>query len=135
MQDQLTSNQSTLQQPRSDLQQSTPNLQQSGSPTSSASTTAINQTPSAPTELRVETQQGQGSIDPPVEAGIQGTPNPGGLLLLLIPLVILATIFWPRKDKFVEEVESSISPAPSQPKAPRHKTKKKSAKHKKSNKR
>lgn len=141
MQDQLTSGPMNLQQPRSDLQQGASTLQQSGG-TSQSNTSNPNQIPqTAVLEVETMTQAQPGQR---VESAAQVTPANDLFLLLLIVPVLLALSLWPRKNT----TSAATAPEAQQPEIhevvpvaqaittrPKPKSKKKSAKRKKSGKR
>lgn len=137
MQDQTTGG-ANLQQPRADLQQNTPNLQQSGTPTSTTNTSSLLSEVAPSGELKVSTATGSSSTITNTATVPEGGSNLFILFLLIIPVLLVVAVFWPRKMQPQEIAEAEIkeAPAPATPKVKKAaKTKKKPSKTKKSGKR
>ena len=135
MQNESTSN---LQQQKGDLQQGTPNLQQSGTPTSTLNTSSVlsNAAPQGNLQVSTTAATSPSTVQPDVA---QPSGNDLWLLLLIIPFVLVVSIFWPRKELGTEIVAMAqpepMSPAVETPAKKTAKPKKKSHKRKKSGRR
>lgn len=139
MQDQLTGSTGSLQQQQGNLQTNSPNLQQSGTPTSTLNTSNVLSEAAPRNSLQVSTSTS--STPSTVQ---QDTVQAGGntlwLLLLVIPVILVASLLWNRTEQLVTEIEQEPEEAPiPKPKAVPAKTspkpKKKSKKTKKSGRR
>lgn len=137
MQDQLTGNTNNLQQQQGNLQQNTPNLQQSGSPTTTSDTSSVlsEVPPTSGLKVTTATTSTPSSIVPATTTGQNHAPF---LWLLVIPILLLAFLLWPRNKQQVSDFEPILEepiPAPAPVAKIVKKTKKKSHKRRKSGKR
>ena len=136
MQDQSTSGQSSLQQPKGDLQQNQANLQQSGTPTTSGNTASVLSEVAPQGQLRVAT-----AATPTPSTVAPSTVHPGSnavwLWLLIIPLILVALLLIPKKPaiEILPPIADEPEPTPVPPTTPPKKAKKKSPKRKKSGRR